>query len=239
MKNKEFFYQQYNKLSWKNQEKTKLNYSINEFIINNVIAKKRGDSLRVFDMGFGVGFFLRQLHYRLGKRTLFLSGCEPSKKNYKYFVDKYKKFLKKGKLKVYNKGFLESPPKDKFDFITSIYVFPHFTSDDLPRTAKKIHSMLKKDGKFILTVANEKYIKDKLKSKRDLFIEKNIITFNGRKYEEILHYSELPEIGTIIDYNREEKYYLEIFKKNKFKLIMKKDLNDKGFIGTLFIFEKK
>jgi len=168
-------------------------------------------------------------------KEITLEGCEPSSKNYEYF--KSKEFnLNKIKLKTFNKTFLETNTDTKFDFITSIYVFPHFTANELEETAKKISSMLNSEGKFILVVANEKYLKEKLNSKRDLFIEKNTIEFRGKEYEEVLHYSEIPQIGTIIDYNREEKFYIDLFKKCGFKLELKKDLDDKGFICTIFVF---
>jgi hypothetical protein len=98
--------------------------------------------------------------------------------------------------------------------------------------------MLNRNGKFILVVANEEYLKEKLKAKKDLFIEKNTINFNGKEYQEILHYSEIPQIGTIIDYNREEKFYVDLFKKKGFKLESKRNLDDNGFICTVFVFEK-
>jgi len=41
MKNKEFFYQQYDKIRWENQEKTKINSFIYDFIIQNIILKKK------------------------------------------------------------------------------------------------------------------------------------------------------------------------------------------------------
>ena len=80
---------------------------------------------------------------------------------------------------------------------------------------------------------------EKLKSKKDLFIERNTLEFDNKKYKEVLHYSEIPQIGTIIDYNREEKFYLDLFKKHGFDLDSKKDLDDNGFICTIFVFSKK
>ena len=98
--------------------------------------------------------------------------------------------------------------------------------------------MLERKGKFILVVANEGYIEKKLKNKRDLFMERNTIYLNGQNYREVLHYSDIPEIGKLIDYNREERFYIDLFKKHNFKLIQKRDFNDSGFICTIFVFEK-
>ncbi len=240
MKNKEFFYLQYDKLKWENQEKTKINSFVNNYIIQNVISRKKSDIIRIFDIGFGIGFFLKMLEKNLSKsfKNIILEGCEPSYKNYKNF--KSRPFnLNKVKLRTFNKTFLQTNTDTTFDFVTAIYVFPHFAPDELNATAEKINSMLNNEGKFILVVANEKYLEEKLKSKRDLFIEKNTLEFDGKKYKEILHYSEIPQIGTVIDYNREEKFYLDLFKKHGFDLDIRKDLNDNGFICTIYVFSKK
>ncbi len=239
MKNKEFFYLQYDKVNWQNQEKTKINSFVNNFIIQNIMTNKKGDEINIFDIGFGIGFFFRMLQKNLSKsfKKITFEGCEPSYKNYKNF--KSKPFnLKKIKLRTFNKTFLQTETDIKFDFITAIYVFPHFASDELKDVARKINLMLNNEGKLILVVANEKYLEEKLKSKRDLFIEKNTLEFDDKKYKEILHYSEIPQIGTIIDYNREEKFYLDLFKKNGFDLDLKRDLDDNGFICTIFVFSK-
>ncbi|MFH1456814.1 MAG: methyltransferase domain-containing protein [Patescibacteria group bacterium] len=240
MKNRNFFYLQYNKIDWKNQEKTKINSFIYDIVIKNFILKKKGSNISIFDMGFGIGFFYKILYPYLIKKyqTIVLEGCEPSKKNYNYFKNRPLNIKKSTKLKTHKKTFLNTETNRKFDFITSIYVFPHFLFNDLEKTVKKIYSMLNEKGKFILILAEEKYLKRKLKTEKDLFIENNIVSFKNKKYKEILHYSDIPKIGKLIDYNREEKFYVDLFKKNKFKLLQKKNLDDSGFICTLFVFEK-
>src|SRR3989338_8967864 len=87
MKNKDFFYLQYNKIDWKNQEKTKINSFINDYIIRNVISNHRGDSISIFDIGFGIGFFFKMLLPALeGKyKNILIEGCEPSRVNYDYY----------------------------------------------------------------------------------------------------------------------------------------------------------
>lgn len=241
MKNKEFFYQQYNKIDWENQEKTKINSFVNNFIIQNIILKKKSPDIKIFDIGFGIGFFYKMLQPFLLKnyKNILLEGCEPSEKNYKYFrTENLPKINKKIKLRIYNKSFQDLELNKKFDFVTAIYIFPHFLSEDLEKVTKKINSLLENKGKFILVVANERYLREKLKSKKDLFIEDNIIKFNEKNYREFLHYSNIPEIGRLVDYNREERFYIDLFEKKNFKIIQKKDLNDNGFICTVFVFEK-
>lgn len=239
MKNKNFFYLQYDKVNWSNQEKTKINSFVNDFIINEIIAKKNCSSIKIFDIGFGIGFFIKMLYRKISKSCkIIIEGCEPSEKNYKFFTEKPLRLRKGVELKTYNNTFLNTKTNQKFDFITAIYVFPHFVQDELDETAKKINFMLEQDGQFILVVANETYLEEKLSSMKDLFIERNVIEYNGKNYKEVLHYSDIPEIGKIIDYNREEKFYLDLFRNNGFKLLAKKDLEDNGFICTVFIFQK-
>lgn len=241
MKNKNFFYLQYDKINWENQDKTRINASVNDFIIKEHLSKKNDQEIKIFDIGIGIGFFIKMLYKNLTKKYkhIFIEGCEPSKKNYDHFLKKKLLVRTKDIIKIHNKTFQEVQTNEKFDFITAIYVFPHFTLEDLEGIAQKIYSMLGKKGKFILVVADEKYLEEKLKDKRDLFIERNTIEMGGRKYKEVLHYSDIPQIGKVIDYNREESFYIDLFKKNGFELSHKTNLNDNGFICTIFYFEKK
>lgn len=241
MKNKDFFYLQYNKIDWKNQEKTKINSFINDHIIRNYISNHKGDSVSIFDIGFGIGFFFKMLLSALeGKyKNVLIEGCEPSRVNYDYFLKKKPKKLPEGTtINTHKKTFQDIETDNKFDFVTAIYVFPHFLLEDLEGVVKKIHSMLESGGKFILVLAEEKYLEDKLKTEQDLFIEKRNITYGGKQFKEWLHYSDIPKIGKLVDYNREEAYYLDLFKNNNFNLVHKENLDDNGFICTLFVFEK-
>lgn len=236
-KNKDFFFLQYNKINWKNQEKTKINSFINDYIIKNVILKHSGENVSIFDIGFGIGFFIKMLAIDLfGKyKKINIEGCEPSKVNFDYFNDQK---LRGVDLKLYPYGFLEMQTEKKFDFITAIYVFPHFLFDDLEEVIKKINLMLNKDGKFILVLANDKYLQEKLDNEKDLFIEKEEIEFRGKIYKETLHYTDIPEIGKVIDYNREESLYVDMFKNNGISVKDKQDLNDNGFICSILVFIK-
>lgn len=241
MKNKDFFYLQYNKIDWKNQEKTKINSFINDYIIRNIILNHKGGDISIFDIGFGIGFFFKMLLPALeGKyKNILIEGCEPSRVNYDYYLKKKpKNFPSNVAITTYKKTFQDTETEKKFDFVTAIYVFPHFLLEDLEDIVKKIHSMLKDGGKFVLVLAEEKYIENKLKTEQDLFIEKRNITYNGKQFKELLHYSDIPKIGKIVDYNREEAYYLDLFKNNNFNLTHKENLDDNGFLGTLFVFEK-
>jgi SAM-dependent methyltransferase len=238
MKNKEFFYQQYEKINWENQEKTKINSFVNDFILRGVITKINKPKIKIFDIGFGIGFFIKMAYQYLNKKykEVVIEGCEPSEKNYNYFIKNNRDL---SQIKSYKKTFLDTFTDNKFDVITSIYTFTAFVFEDLEPTAEKINEMLEKKGKFILVVANEGYLAGKLKSMKDLFIEKNMVEYNGKEYEEVLHYSDIPEIGKVIDYNREERFYIDLFTKKGFKLSLKRDLDDNGFICTVFVFEKE
>jgi len=242
IKNKNFFYLQYNKINWKNQEKTKINSFINNYIIQNIILNYKNDSVAIFDIGFGIGFFIKMLLNALsGKyKNITIEGCDPSRVNYEYFLAKRPRRIRKGiVLNTYKKTFQDVETKTKFDFITAIYVFPHFLFDDLEEIVRKIHATLKQKGKFILVLADEKYLENKLKTEKDLFIETRTILYSGKEYKELLHYTDIPKIGKIIDYNREETFYIDLFKNNEFILSHKENLNDNDFICTLFVFERK
>ena len=96
----------------------------------------------------------------------------------------------------------------------------------------------------ILTIQNrrstaEKYLRNKLRTKKDLFIEQNIIEFKNKKYKEYLHYVEIPGMGTVIDYDREEKYYKDLLEDNGLRLINKNNFKSDEYICTIFVFEKK
>ncbi|TAK96438.1 class I SAM-dependent methyltransferase, partial [Patescibacteria group bacterium] len=157
MKNKNFFYLQYDRVNWQNQEKTKINAFVNDYIIGEIVAKKDCSDIKVFDIGFGIGFFMKMLYRRLSNacKKMVIAGCEPSEKNYQFFAKKHLKVRKGVEIETYNSTFLNVKTDQKFDFITAIYVFPHFVQDELDATVKKISSMLEQEGQFVLVVANE------------------------------------------------------------------------------------
>lgn len=236
MKNKDFFYLQYDRVDWENQEKTKINLSVNSYIIENVIFKSDKKIIKIFDIGFGIGFFLRMLYeyaILLWKETV-LEWCEPSLKNFDYFASNKPRITN-----AHNTTFLATNTNAKFDFITAIYVFPHFIQEEILDAVKKIYSLLEEKWKFVLVVANEGYLKNKLKTMKDLFIEKTVIHLNGKEYEEVLHYTDIPEIGKVIDFNRDERFYIDLFIDNWFELFSKDDLDDNWFICSVFVFQKK
>ncbi len=241
LKNRDFFYLQYNKINWANQEKTRINEFINRYLINEIILKQTGDEIAVFDIGFGIGFFIGMLRRALPSkyRNVVIAGCEPSRVNYQHFVQTIQGEPSYVNIKVINDTFENIHVDTTFDFVTAVYVFTHFLAIHLPEVVRKISTMLKERGKFILVVANEAYLKQKLETEKDLCIEKSTIEFNGKQYDEVLHYSDIPEIGKVIDYNREERYYVDLFEANAFVLLEKQDINDNGFLCSVLVFEKR
>jgi 2-polyprenyl-3-methyl-5-hydroxy-6-metoxy-1,4-benzoquinol methylase len=233
-------FKQYNSLiNWPNQENTSINIMLNEFIIKQVICKKRGRALSLYDIGFGIGVLFRMLETGLPKRfkTIHFEGCEPSQKNYSHFAAR--PFKRESiHIETDEKPFLETTAKRKFDFVTAIYVFPHFGSDELDEVAVKTWSMLKKSGRFIMAVTNEQYLEEKLANHPEQLIEARAFVHGGIAYKEILHYSDIPKIGLIVDCNREERFYPELFARHGFKLDSRTVLNDMGFVCSLFVFSK-
>lgn len=234
MKNRDFFFQQYNKINWTNQENTHLNVAVNQFVIDNIISKSK-IPFTLFDIGSGIGFFIRMLKEKYGD-SIFIEGCEPSHKSYNYFIESD---INKNNVKIFQDTFQTVETDTKFDFVTAIYVFPHFIEIDLNSVVQKIYKMLKYNGKLIIIVSNEEYLKNKLKTNKDLFIEQNIIEFKGKQYEEHLHYVEIPDMGTVIDYDREENYYKDLLEDNGLILENKNVINSDGYMCTIFTFVKK
>lgn len=232
MKNRDFFYQQYNKINWANQEKIHLNASVNNFILDEIISDKSAP-FSLFDIGSGIGFFVRMLKEKYGD-SIHIAGCEPSTKSYDYFINSD---ISKNNVEIHQDTFQNFKTDKKFDFITAIYVFPHFIEADLDKVARKISGMLNENGKLVIVVSNEDYLRNKLETKRDLFIEKNTIDFKGKEYKEYLHYVEIPDMGTVIDYDREEDYYKALLEDNGLKLIKKDKLKSDEYICTVFTFE--
>ncbi len=233
MKNPDFFYEQYDKINWSNQDKTHLNFAVNEFVINRIISN-RALPFKLFDIGSGIGFFIRMLKDKFGDLAS-VEGCEPSHKSYDYFI---KSDIDKNGVKIFTDTFQSVKTATKFDFITAIYVFPHFIETDLVNIVKKIYGMLNEGGKLILVVSNEEYLRNKLSTKKDLFIEENEIELNGKKYKEYLHYVEISDMGTVIDYDREEDYYKDLLENQGLKLVEKNKINSDEYICTIFTFVK-
>jgi len=232
-------YLQYNLLNWPVQSQSRLNFYVHQFIIDKVIYAQQRSKTKVFDIGFGIGMLFKMLCDHLdGEIELRMEGCEPSGKNYRYFTNNPPKLCRGAEIKTHNNSFLDTQTDQKFNYITGIYVFPHFLQKDLETAVRKIYGMLEQTGQFILVVANEDFLKEKLRSTKDLIIERIFFEYHGEKYEEILHYSDIPEIGRILDYNREENYYLHLFRNNGFELVEKNILEDNGFICTVFVFLK-
>jgi SAM-dependent methyltransferase len=235
MKNPDFFFQQYDKINWVNQENTHLNLSVYKFIIDEIFSKKEAP-FSMFDIGSGIGFFIGMVKDKYDN-AVHIEGCEPSKKSYDYFSNN--NHINKENITIYPNTFQTLVIDKKFDFITAIYVFPHFVETDLIDVTQKISQMLNENGQLIIVVSNEEYLRNKLETKKDLFIEKNTIEFRDKEYKEYLHYVEIPGMGTVIDYDREEDYYKDLLEDNGLKLVKKDKLSSDSYICTVFTFEKK
>jgi SAM-dependent methyltransferase len=240
MDNQEYLYRQYDKINWANQINTEINSTLNRFIIEGIINQHSGTELNIFDIGFGVGQLFETLIHSFQNKyeNLYIEGCEPASRNYNYFINNSSKNIQNVVLKTHNDTFLNVESDVQFDFITAIYVFPHIVFEDLESTVHKIHSMLRQNGKFILVVANEDFINAKLERTPELVIQENELDYYGSKYHEIIHFSDLPEIGRLIDINRDEKLYEDILLDKGFELIEKSVLDDSGFICSIFVFQK-
>jgi len=104
--------------------------------------KPEGDNqTSVLDIGCGYGFFLKQF---LTLSSFDLVGVELSKKA----ADEARKLIPN----IINKPFESTNFIKTFDFIVALDVIEHFF--DPVSFSKKVHSVLKKDGYFLMTTPN-------------------------------------------------------------------------------------
>ena len=236
---KEFLYEQYNQIDWSKQEETEVNFPVNEFIIDYTLSKHDSKSISLFDIGFGIGFFLRMFakEAKTKYETVHIEGCEPSSNSYKHFEDKTIEGIE---LVTYPVTFLDVKTSASFDFVTAVYVLPHILFEDLESAVQKIHSMLKPGGRFIGVITSEQSFKTVEKNDKDLFniVEENTLAYKGKEYAEILHKSLIPDIGYVYDYNRDESLYVDMFSKNGFVLEKQRELDDGYFLHSILVFQK-
>lgn len=241
MQRNDFFYLQYNDLNWSHQAQSDMNGFINDFIIDEVILADDNLPLKVFDIGFGIGAFIRRLVLKTNQTSgLLIEGCEPSNKNYNQFNAAPLQVRSGVTLKTHNTVFLDVDTPNRFDLITAIYVFPHIPFEELEPTVEKIHAMLEPGGRFVMVVVNEGYLKSNLDSGNGVYtlVHQVEIELGGTTYTEYLHYTDLPGVGRILDYNRESEFYRRLFDKKGLQLVLERDLDDSGYTCTSFVFRK-
>ncbi len=232
------FYQQYDAVEWSAQMGTHLNRKIYERIIAH-IKKNPSTELSLFDMGFGVGYFLSMLYdaFKDKYNHLLLAGCEPARKSYDYFVT-HAPPASENKLSLSNDAFLEVHNEQKFDFVTAIYVLPNFSEELMPSVVRKICSLLKSEGEFIFATTQFQFIEQAISRHPSRVLKDAHFEYNGSLYRETLHWTELPGVGRIKDYNRERRYYLDLFKNGDFDLLQIEEFESDGFPTEIYYFQK-
>lgn len=239
MQNHDFSYRQYDRLHWQQQAQTQINTSLHDYIIREIIAGHPGDEIRVFDLGFGIGLLFERLNALLqgNYSRICMEGCEPSVRNYAGFQSGN---AGKGAatIRTENLPFLQYQTESRFDFITAVYVFTHLPSDELEAVAEKISRMLDNNGQFILVVASEKFLEEQMDKGNYRLIEKSSMEFNGKQYWQTLHYSDVPQIGSIIDNSRSEQLYQDLFAKYGMHLRSRREMTDQGFRCSVAVYGK-
>jgi ubiquinone/menaquinone biosynthesis C-methylase UbiE len=241
MKNDNFLSFQYEELDWFKQEEAKINVNINRYIIEEIILRKKSKSINLFDMGFGVGFFIKMFYKKVQDiyDRIIIEGCEPSEKSFSKFK-KSEVEIKNGHYLNLNKSFFLDLKieDDKFDVLTSIYIFNCLKFGELEKTFEKIANILKSGGLFFLVVSSDNCFLERVRKDKSLIIKKDILEFGGSKYKEITHYTDLEGLGRIVDCNRETSLYIDLAKKYNLSLLEKKEVFDNDLISSVLIFEK-
>ncbi len=242
MKNNDFLFSQYEEeVDWFKQEEANINAGINKYIIDEIVARKKSDSINLFDMGFGIGFFIEMFYERARDiyNNINIEGCEPSEKSFSEFKKEKIKLKDDHCLNLQNSFFLDLKEEGgRFDVLTSVYVFNCLKFGELEENFNKISSMLKRKGLFFLVVSSDNCFLERVKKDQDLIIKEREIEFQGNKYREITHYTDLEGLGRIVDCNRETDLYIDMAKKKGLFLIEKQEVFDNNLISSVLIFEK-
>lgn len=109
-------------------------------LVQNVTSKKKGNLL---DIGTGTGYFPNKMI----NSGWSAEGIEQDPETRKYAADKFN-------FKVHNTPELYNLSPNSFDAVTMWHVIEHV--HDLNDCVKKIHTILKEDGKLIVAVPNHK-----------------------------------------------------------------------------------
>lgn len=232
-------YEQYNAIEWKNQITTRLNEPVNMFIIEKYLTISDKDELRIFDIGFGVGFLFTMVTEKLSSvyNKIYLDGCEPASKSFQYFTEHTPRY-ENVEFGVVNSPFLTFDTNNAYDVITAVFVLPHIDIHDLVLVASKISTMLNAEGKCIIVIANELQWKQRVHQHEYELLDLEEVELFGRKYKQVLNKTSLPQIGVVTDYNRDEKLYIDMFENQGLILKARTDLEDQGFISTVLVFQR-
>lgn len=143
-----------------------------KFLARGVIVKP---NLKLLDIGSGVGQFL----YEMKSLGLNVEGLEPGEFN--------EKESKKEGIKI-TKSLLENSKykKESFDLITLNHVLEHVNNPS--EVLEKIHSLLKKDGTFIVGVPNSNSLAYKIFKKDwyQLDIPRHLINYSSENLTTLL-----------------------------------------------------
>lgn len=140
------FYQDVKKSYFSDYERDEawwtLNYNwlLDEF--DKHYKKKKGEKIRMLDIGSGPGLFVDVA----AKRGVDIIGIEPSKEAFEYSTNKYKN-------KILNTTLEQLEAESKFDVIHSSLVLEHILDPLL--FLKKSRAMLKKGGLMCIIVPND------------------------------------------------------------------------------------
>lgn len=113
------------------------------------LIKKNRQKIEIVDLGCGAGYYSLPL-LKLGYN---LTCVDLSKKNLNIFREKLKKAReKKLKVEIINSSIEKYSPSKKFDVVLCSEVLEHVNNSE--EIIKKIYSLLKDDGVFILCIPN-------------------------------------------------------------------------------------
>lgn len=199
---------------------------------NNFVYEylKKNSTKNFLDLGCGSG----NLAYEASKVTKFSHGIDFAKS----MIVLAKKKFKRKNLKFENKDALKFDPDVKYDVVAANGFIEYFSEKDLKKITKKIHSILRKNGVFIISSRNRlfnvfslnNFTDLEIKSKKipDLIKEtmqlinldfKSFKKVNGLQFETIKY--KQPKTGVNVDLINQytPKQLIKFYAKNGFEAI--------------------